>query len=342
MTNLAAIEPITIIPDVQAKAKASTRLMGLLGEDVRHADLAFSFNNRMLSVWGSEFLYVPYSVPVDRLKDAVRGIRALDILSCNVTFPHKVSILEYMDEVEETAQLAGAANLVVNRGSRLYGHNTDGQGFLDALLETGMMGDLDSALIYGAGGAGRAVAAVLAAAGMPKIWMYDIIDSRSAEVEARLGHKGSDASAVRGEQLVELRPALIVNATPLGRGGEAHRSPLGDLSVAECAVLFFDLNYNPPKSRFLLQAEGLGIATENGLRMMCYQAKRSIEIAAGKGIPFEWFCATMESEGLIASLVCAEDKDGNGDVWRDSQARATVIESRRRKALIGQRRAGKR
>jgi shikimate dehydrogenase len=295
----------SLLDSSEGCVEAGTRLMGLLGADIRHADLAFSFNNRLLSYWGRQFVYVPYSVSSQELKDAVEGIRALDILACNVTFPHKVAIIQHLDEIDATTRRMGSVNLVVNREGRLWGYNTDSMGFMDALRATGLMDELDSALIYGAGGAGRALATALANAGMLKIWLYDVIEARSHEVQSRLSHNGCRVCAVAPEDLHHLRPALIVNATPLGRGEQAHMSPLTDLRTAEDARLFFDLNYSPPRSRFLRQAESLGVPAENGLRMMCYQAKRSIDTAVGREVPFEWFYTLLKHPELEEHMVHA-------------------------------------
>jgi shikimate dehydrogenase len=293
--------------------RAHTRLMGLLGADVRHADLAFAFNNRLLSLWDHEFLYLPYSVRNGHLADAVRGVRALDILSCNVTFPHKVTIMEHLDEIDEETRRMGSVNLVVNRDGVLWGYNTDSEGFMHALRESGFAPELQSALIFGCGGAGRALAATLAAAGMERVWVYDIVEEKCQSVEWVHNHNGRQrvVSATR-KQLASLRPGLIVNATPLGRGKEADVSPVDDEmlagGLANAARLFFDLNYNPPHSRFLQQAERLGIAAENGLRMMCYQAKRSIEIAARREIPWEWYEEAIEEECLTRYMVSASTR----------------------------------
>lgn len=284
--------------------QAGTRLLGLLGADIRHADLAFSFNNQLLSYWGRKYLYVPYSVPAEELENAIQGIRALDILACNVTFPHKVAIMNYLDEMDDSTRRMGSVNLVVNREGVLWGYNTDSMGFMDALHATGLMDDLDSALIYGAGGAGRALATALAAAGISKIWLYDIIEARSHAIESRLSHNGCRVCAVAPEDMPHLRPALIVNATPLGRGEQADVSPLEDLRTGQDARLFFDLNYNPARSRFLQQAGTLGVPAENGLRMMCYQAKRSIDIAVDQ-VPFDWFYTALRTKEIEEHMVAA-------------------------------------
>ncbi len=285
--------------------EAGTRLLGLLGADIRHADLAFSFNNRLLSYWGQSYLYVPYSVQSEELENAVQGMRALDILAANVTFPHKVAIMSHLDEIEETTRRMGSVNLVVNREGLLWGYNTDSMGFMDALRETELLDDIQTALIFGAGGAGRALATGLAIAGLHKVWLYDIIEARSHEVQSRLNVNGCQVCAVEPDELPHLRPELIVNATPLGRGELADVSPMTDLNTGDQARLFFDLNYNPARSKFLRQAEELGVPSENGLRMMCYQAKRSIEIAVGREVPLDWFYAAFGEAGLEEFLVQA-------------------------------------
>lgn len=308
-----------IVLESDPGVRASTRLMGLLGADVRHADLAFAFNNRLLSLWGSEFVYLPYSVSNGCLKDAVHGLRALEILSCNVTFPHKVAIMEHLDQIGEETRRMGSVNLVVNHDGKLAGYNTDSEGFLHALSESGLAPGIGRTLIYGCGGAGRALAAALAAAGMETIWLYDIVEEKCHAVETAHSHNSRHhVLSVHRDGLAKLRPQLIVNATPLGRGEEADVSPLDDdlidRGIADEALLFFDLNYNPPRSRFLQQAETLGIAAENGLRMMCYQAKRSIEIAAGREIPWEWYVEAIEEEGLGRHMVTASSAASGGSV----------------------------
>ena len=287
-----------------ACVQAGTRLLGLLGADIRHADLAFSFNNHLLSYWERKYVYVPYSVPAEELENAIQGIRALDILACNVTFPHKVAIVNHLDEIDDTTRRMGSVNLVVNRTGVLWGYNTDSMGFMDALQATGLMDELDSALIYGAGGAGRALATSLSMAGMSRIWLYDIVEARSQAIESRLSRNGCRVCAVAPEDLPNLRPALIVNATPLGRGEQADVSPLEDLRTGQDARLFFDLNYNPTRSRFLRQAEALGVLAENGLRMMCYQAKRSIDIAVDQ-VPFDWFYTALRTKEIEEHMVAA-------------------------------------
>ena len=148
-TNVAGppVKPL-VLDRMDTCVQAGTRLLGLLGADIRHADLAFSFNNQLLSHWAGKYLYVPYSVPTEELENAIQGIRALDILACNVTFPHKVAIMDHLDEIDDTTRRMGSVNLVVNREGVLWGYNTDSMGFMDALHATGLMEDLDTALIY--------------------------------------------------------------------------------------------------------------------------------------------------------------------------------------------------
>ena len=95
-----------------------------------------------------------------------------------------------------------------------------------------------------------------------------------------------------------MRPDLIVNATPLGRAEQANLTPILETRIGEEAKLFFDLNYNPARSKFLRQAEAMGVPAENGLRMMVYQAKASIDLAVGSEIPFDWFYAALQFSEL--------------------------------------------
>ncbi len=192
--------------------QSSTRLLGLLGEELGHS-LAFPFNNLLLALNGVDAVYLPLTVPEGALSDAIAGIRALCIWGCNVTYPYKVSVIEYMDVVDITAVVAGSVNVVVNRDGSLHGYNTDGDGFVDALAATRLPFSEAGALIYGAGGAGKAVAVGLAQTGVTPIWVCDIIPARAKALAAILSEEGYLAMADDVRKCTHLGPTFVINAT---------------------------------------------------------------------------------------------------------------------------------
>ena len=152
--------------------------------------------NRAFRALGLPFVYLAFDVSPAELGTAVRGMRALGFRGWNVTIPHKVAVLEHLDEVEETAREIGAVNTVVAREGRLVGYNTDGEGYLRSLVdETGLDLVEQKVLILGAGGAARAVAHALAGAGVESITIANRTREKAERLAASL-RKGGCAGRV--------------------------------------------------------------------------------------------------------------------------------------------------
>ena len=134
---------------------------------------------------GLHWRYINCEVPPERLADAVKGARAMGWVGFNCSIPHKVAVIEHLDGLGESARLIGAVNTVVRRGDRYIGENTDGKGFVQALREV-----VDPAgksiLIFGAGGAARAVSVELALAGAARITVVNRSRGNGQELEELL------------------------------------------------------------------------------------------------------------------------------------------------------------
>ncbi|MFH1031924.1 MAG: shikimate dehydrogenase, partial [Chloroflexota bacterium] len=145
------------MPNISGK----TKLCGLIGNPVEHS-MSPAMHNAAFKEMGLDYLYFPFRVKKEDLGKAIEGMRALGIRGLNVTIPHKVVVIEFLDELDGLAKKIGAVNTIVNNDGKLKGYNTDASGFLQPLLEKGINPRDKSVVVLGAGGASRAISFVLA------------------------------------------------------------------------------------------------------------------------------------------------------------------------------------
>src|SRR2546422_6144816 len=266
------------------KVDRRTRVYGVIGNPVGHS-LSPLLHNSGFQARRMNAVYLPFLVR--DLRDFLAAIAPLGIAGFSVTLPHKQRILNYLHDCDPLAHRIGAVNTVVVRGGELYGYNTDYVGVLRALEQRVRLRG-SRVLIYGAGGAARAVAFALAQGGA-----IVCVSARRLEKARAL------ARAVGGEvaQRARLRRELfdaIVNATPVGMHPLAAESPLEPTEL-NCRVVM-DLIYRPMKTRLLELAERRGIETISGVQMFLAQGTAQWEIWTGVRAPE----ATMRRAVLAA------------------------------------------
>ena len=227
---------------------------------------------------GIDARYINCEVAPDALGDAVRGARAMGWAGFNCSIPHKVSVIEHLDSLGESAAVIGAVNCVVRRGERLIGENTDGIGFL-ASLRTVAEPRGRSLLLLGAGGAARAIAVEAALAGAARITVVNRDRSRGAELVALL-NKRTPAQAELvvwdGVQRVPDGTDIVVNATSVGLFPDVDARlelEAGDLREG---MVVADVIPNPPRTRLIRDAEAHGATTLDGTGMLVQQGVASI------------------------------------------------------------------
>lgn len=273
---------------------AGTGVVGLIGHPVGHSKSP-EMINRAFRACGLPFVYLAFDVPPSELGTAVSGMRALGFRGWNVTIPHKVAVLEYLDEVEETAREIGAVNTVVSRDGRLIGYNTDSEGYLRSLVdETGLELAGQKVLILGAGGAARAVAHALAVAGVESI----TIANRTREKAERLAESLSRKVDARAVSLSELErvvgeTTLLLQTTSVGMYPETEAIPI-DPSLLHDRMTVSDLIYRPRKTLLLREAEARGARIHGGLGMLLHQAALAFEKWMGKPAPVDVMREALE------------------------------------------------
>ena len=159
-----------------------TKRLGIIGYPIDHS-ISPIFQQAALDYIGIDAIYEKWEVTPEKVGDFVNQLRAPDSLGINVTLPYKRAVIPFLDEVDEWATSAGAVNTIVNQGGHLSGHNTDGPGFLQALLnETGYDPKGTSALILGAGGAARGILLALVRGGVESIVIANRTLERAGEL----------------------------------------------------------------------------------------------------------------------------------------------------------------
>ena len=232
---------------------------------------------------GLDWRYLTLEVGPDDLADAVRGARAMGFRGFNCTIPHKVAVIDHLDGLGESAELMGAVNCVVDRDGRFIGENTDGKGFLSALTEL-TTPDAKRFLLFGAGGAARAIGVELALAGAAAVTVVNRSRSRGEELAALLSDRTSVTADFRpweGDFRIPAGFDVVVNATSIGLYPDTDaRLPL-DIHTLDPSMVVADVIPNPPRTHLVRDAEAAGCRVIDGLGMLVNQGVLGIEYWTG-------------------------------------------------------------
>lgn len=238
---------------------------------------------------GLDWRYLTLEVKPEGLKKAVEAARVFGFQGFNCTIPHKVEVIQYLDGLGESAELMGAVNCVVNREGKLIGENTDGKGFVSSLKE---LGDPNgkSVVIFGAGGAARAISVEMALAGASAVTIVNRSETRGRELEALLQGRvkercpGLAASFVpwEGDYSIPSGTDIVINATSIGLYPDVDARIALDTSTLDSRMIVADVIPNPPKTRLVKDATAAGCSVIDGLSMLVGQGVIGIEYWTGK------------------------------------------------------------
>ncbi len=264
-----------------------TKKLGILGWPVGHS-LSPLMQNAAFESLHLDYVYVPLPVEAKDLNQAVIGLKTLGFIGANVTIPHKVTIMPYLDEIDPSARIIGAVNTVVIKEGKCIGYNTDAQGFIQSLTAENVMIPGKSAVIMGAGGASKAVVCGLIQHGIDHI----TVGARNL-IKVQEFVKGfSDFSNIEGydwnESIFKNRIKncdFLINCTPIGMSIDNKE----DLPIVwddvSTNIIACDLIYNPPITPFLASAQSHGNKIINGAGMLVEQGALAFELWTGKPGP---------------------------------------------------------
>lgn len=266
-----------------------TQVYGLIGDPVAHS-VSPAMHNAAFQKLGLNCFYAPFRVAPADLAEAVAGLRALNVRGFNVTIPHKVAVMRCLDEVDPLVEDLGAVNCVVNQAGYLKGYNTDAGGFLRALRGAGFELAGKTIAVLGAGGAGRAIAFILADKGADLILLNrhrESAEKLCARLSGRFRRefRANDLSAASLRESLK-EADLVVNATSLGM------TPVEDISPVPARLLrkrqtVFDVVYNPLETRLLRDAQKKGARVIGGIEMLVWQGAVAFELWTGRKAPVE-------------------------------------------------------
>lgn len=252
---------------------ANTFVMaGVMGWPVAHSRSP-TIHNHWIHQYGLQGAYGLFPVQPDRLEAAIRGLRALGLAGCNITIPHKVEAMQFMDVVDPLARRMGAINtIVVTPEGALHGFNNDGFGYIQSLRDAkpDWSASAGPATVLGAGGAARAVVLSLLDQGATEIRLLNRTRGKAQALAAEFGASVQDYDwGERNEALSGI--ALLVNTTNQGMHGQP------DLDIAldrlPTSALVSDAIYVPLETPLLQAARLRGNQTVNGLGMLLNQAR---------------------------------------------------------------------
>ena len=267
------------------------RLAGVFGHPITH-----SRSPRLHGFWlqryGIDGAYIPLGVAPGGFGAAVRALVDLGFRGANVTIPHKLAAFEICDAVAPFARRAGAVNMLIFRDGRIEGSNTDGFGFLESIREAapGWRADAGPAVLLGAGGAARAIAAALLDAGAPRV---TLVNRTAAKAEGLARDLGGPIHVADRPPLEDA--ALLVNTTSLGMQGQPGLEV--DLAPLPASAVVADIVYVPLETRLLAAARARGLVAVDGLGMLLHQARPGFEA---------WFGVAPQVDQALRDVVAAD------------------------------------
>ncbi len=265
----------------------TTQVAAIIGDPVEHSRSPAIWNAAFAAT-GLDWIFVALPVPRGQVPAAMDGVRALGIAALSVTMPHKSDAARACDELTPTATRLGAVNSVLARDGRLIGDSTDGEGLVRALLDEGCTPAGQHCVVLGAGGAARAIALALGAAGA----QVTVAARRSSEAESAAGlAPGGTARDLAAATDAVIAAAVVINATPLGMRGE---DPPFDPAVLGPNHVVIDTIY-PAETPLVTAARAQGARATNGLGMLVHQAALSFARVTGVDAPLEVMRAAASS-----------------------------------------------
>ncbi len=262
-----------------------TKICVIIGDPVEHS-LSPAMHNAAYEALGidDEFVFVAAHVKVEDVKDVVQAVRVMNIRGLTCTIPHKIEVIQYLDEIDPIAEKIGAVNTVVNENGTLKGYNTDWQGTVVPLeRNVGRLKGKAVALI-GAGGAARAMAYGVTEHGA-KLSIFN----RTKEKAVALAHElSSDVTVFDYDDMQSELPNhdIILNATNLGMGDQIGQTPVLKEYIHKGQIVF-DAVYAPRETRLLKEAKEQGATTIQGIEMLLYQGASQFELYTGRKAPVD-------------------------------------------------------
>ena len=265
----------------------NTKIVGLIGHPVEHT-FSPQMHNAAFEKLKMNYIYTAFDVKPENLNKVIENAEALDIKGFNVTIPHKVNVIQYLNDMDETAKQIGAVNTVDFKN--LKGYNTDGLGAVKAIEEITKVKN-KNILIAGAGGASRAIAFYLKKNNVSEITILNRNIRKAQNLADEL--EATSDSITKINQHIK-NADILINTTPIGMYPNINDTPITTAENMHEELVVFDAVYNPNKTQLLSEAIKAGAKPVYGIKMLLYQGAESFRIWTGKKAPVETMEKTLK------------------------------------------------
>ena len=272
---------------------SKTILMGLFASPSAHSISPIIHNNAFEKL-GLNYVYLSFEVNKDNLKDAAQSIKTLNMRGVNLSMPNKKEVIQYLDEISETAKLSQSVNTIVNDNGILKGYSTDGKGFFKSLEEEKIFMKDKNITILGTGGASIAIISQAVFEEIKNIFVFKrdknwkeqkkILDNIASKTNCNIELNSLEDKNILKRKIEE--SDLLINATSVGMKEDF--SLIEDKSFFRKDLIVSDIIYNPEKTKLLQIAEKEGCKIINGIGMLLYQGALSFELWTNKKMPVDY------------------------------------------------------
>lgn len=264
----------------------TTKLFVLLGNPLGHS-ISPAMHNRAFEKLGLDYCYMPVEVRSENLEKVFAGLTRMNVGGFNVTIPHKLDIIQHLDEIDPLATTIGAVNTICIKDGKTKGYNTDGEGFIRSLEEEGdIIVKNKSIFIIGCGGAVRAIAMTLAFHGAAKIYICNRTMHKAESLVSEINQKICNCAEAIPQQLETQKKAIqrcdiLINGTSIGMHPQEDVLPI-DESLLHKDLVVADIVYNPLMTKLLKTAQNKGCPIVPGLGMLIYQGAAAFKLWTGQ------------------------------------------------------------
>ena len=261
-----------------------SKSFAVIGDPIDHS-LSPNIHSAAFRELNLDSAYIAYRIPKGELADSIEGLKKIKIDGFNITIPHKIEMMKYLDKIDESCSLIGAVNTVSNKDGVLKGYNTDMDGFLEPFKKKELNIKDAKVLLLGAGGAARAIVAGFAKEKAKRITIANRTLEKAKELSGFAKTIGLDTNAIKIKDVKNTAKDydIIVNATSIGLKNEP--SPISLEGINEKTIVY-DIVYMPMNTDFLKKAKEKNAIIIYGYEMLLGQAVRAFEIWHGIEAPY--------------------------------------------------------
>jgi len=269
---------------------AETKLFCVIGDPIEHS-LSPAMHNAVFKELGLNCAYAAFRIAPENLGSAIKGMGAMNFGGANVTIPHKVNVIDFLDKLSEEARIIGAVN-TIKFGEKLIGYNTDGYGALQALRSSSADLNGKNILILGSGGAARAIAITLALKGeIASLTILGVVEEefRTLVDDINKGTKIRAAGKMMTDETKKeeiTKADILIHCTPVGMHPKTNET-LVTRDMLRKGLVVMDIVYNPLETKLLREAKKAGAKTIGGIEMFVNQGAEAERIWLGIDAPVE-------------------------------------------------------